>query len=470
MEELTPLEREALKRMPLADACYLLMAQVFSDSVLDQVWEKFRGRCYDRELSFAMIVELLESALFRHNGSGRASFDEALEAERLPVSYTAVYGKLGRLPLAVSKGLLQAGAAELTPVIPSAVSARPLAACFDKFLVLVIDGKVVKRVPRLLKLLRGAQAAVLGGKASVLLDVRTGLALAMAASDDGYADELALTRELLAQKDELQTDSRPTLLILDRLYCNREIPSLCLRNSGHFIIRFGGKMRFREDPDHAGHEFQAADGARITERWGWLNTCEGVPLRVRQITCQLPSGKIIRVVTDLRDKQRYPAKAILEAYRARWSIECVFQLITEVFGLDKLVVTTPRGTVFQLAFCLLLYDVLQVVKLIVAEQTDRPAKQISTRKLLADTRDQLKSLHLFLPIDVIVNRFHTAIPRPPADVRRQIVTALSGVWRPRWMKAKAWPRGAPTPKRRVRGNQLSASREIERHRKGSQRC
>lgn len=470
MEELTSLEREALKRMPLADACYLLMAQVFSDSVLEEIWETYRGRCYEQDLSFAMVVELLESALFRHCGSGRASFDEASETNRLPVSYTATYGKLGRLPLAVSKGLLQTGATELTAVIPPDVCANPLPTCFDKFQMLIIDGKVVKRVPRLMKLLRGAQAAVLGGKASVLLDARTGLARAMAVSDDGYADELALTRELLAQKDELEVDSRPTLLILDRLYCNREIPSLCLRNSGHFIIRFGGKMQFHEDPDHDSHQFQDADGASITERWGWLNTSKGVPLRVRQITRQLPSGKIIRVVTDLRDKRRYPATAILQAYRNRWSIECVFQLITEVFGLEKLVVTTPRGTIFQMALCLLLYDIIQVVKLIIAEQTERPTKQISTQKLLDDVRDQLKGMHLFFPIYVIVKRFHTTTPRPPAKVRHQIQKALSGVWRPRWIKAKTQTRGAPTPKRRVRGNQVSASRELTRHAKVSQRC
>lgn len=470
MEELTKLEREALKRIPLAEACYKLMAQVFSDSVLEEVWETFRGRCYKQELSFAMVVELLQSALFRHRGSGRASFDEASEADRLPVSYTAAYGKLGRVPTAVSKGLLEAGAAELTPVIPPGVWANPLPACFDKFQVLVMDGKVVKRVPRLMKLLRGAQAAVLGGKASVLLDVRTGLARAIAVSEDGYADELALTRELLDQKDELAGDSRPTLVVLDRLYCNREIPSLCLRHSGHFIIRFGGKMQFHEDPDRDSHEFRDAEGALITERWGWLNTHDGAPLRVRQITRQLPNGKIIRVVTDLQDRRRYPATAILKAYRSRWSIECVFQLITEVFGLEKLVVTTPRGTVFQLAFCVLLYDIIQVVKLIIAEQTDRPTKQISTRKLMEDTRDQLKGLHLFFPISVIVSRFHTPTPLPAEEIRHQIQKSLTGVWRPRWMKAKTRPRGTPTPKHRVRGNQVSASRELKYHRKDSQRC
>jgi hypothetical protein len=470
MEENKLLVGDVLKRMPLADACYQLMGQVFSESLLDHVWETNRGRGYDRKLSFGMAVELLENALLRHKGSGRASFDEAREAKQLPVSCTAVYGKLGRMPLAVSEGLLRTGAHELRKLVPDGVFANPLPACFNEFQVLVIDGKIVKRVPHLLKLLRGARAAVLGGKASVLLDVRTRLVLAMAVSGDGYADELALTRQLLSAKDELGEDPRPTLTVLDRLYCNCEIPSLCLRNSGHFIIRFGGNMKFHEDPEYPTRQFHDAQGTVITERWGWLNVREGAPLRVRQITREPRQGKVVRVITDLLDAKRYPAIAVLEVYRARWSIECVFHLVTKTFGLDRLIVTTPRGTVFQFAFCLLLYDIVQVIKLILAEQTQRPVERISSHKLLEDVQRQLTALHVMFPIPVIVSRFHTTTPRHATQVLRALQAILSQVWRPRWVKALPRPRGAPTPKRRVKGNQISVYREIQKHRKDLQRC
>jgi len=462
--------RKILKRMPLADACYQLIGQVFSDVWMDKVWETYRGRGYDRELSFAMVVELVENALLRHKGSGRASFDEAREANRLPVSCTAAYGKLGRMPLAVSAGLLREGARQLRQLLPDGIFANPLPACFDEFQVLAIDGKVVKRVPHLHKLLRGARAAVLGGKGSVLLDVRTRIVLAMAASGDGYADELALTRQLLSTKDELGGDSRPTLTVLDRLYCNREIPSLCLQNGGHFIIRFGGKMQFHEDPNRHSRQFRDRQGTVVTERWGWLNVRKGDPLPVRQITREPRQGKIVRVITDLLDGKRYPATAVLAVYRTRWSIECVFQLITKVFGLDKLIVTTPRGTVFQLAFCLLLQNILQVVKLILAEQTERPVETISSQKLLEDMRGQLTALHVMFPMPVIVSKFHTTTPRPAAQVIHSLQATLRGVWRPRWIKNPTTTRGAPTPKRRVRGNQISAYREIHQHGNRLQRC
>jgi hypothetical protein len=46
----------------------------------------------------------------------------------------------------------------------------------------------------------------------------------------------------------------------------------------------------------------------------------------------------------------------------RWGIERVFQKSTEVLHLEHLLGTTPEGTLFQLAFCLLVYQVIQVVR------------------------------------------------------------------------------------------------------------
>ena len=40
----------------------------------------------------------------------------------------------------------------------------------------------------------------------------------------------------------------------------------------------------------------------------------------------------------------------------------MFQQITEVFHLNRLIATTPQGTLFQLAFCLLVYDLIQVAR------------------------------------------------------------------------------------------------------------
>ena len=68
------------------------------------------------------------------------------------------------------------------------------------------------------------------------------------------------------------------------------------------------------------------------------------------------------LMTDLLDERRYPADDLLEAYLARWRIERVFQQITEVFALEHLIGSTARATIFQAAFCLVLYNLIQVVR------------------------------------------------------------------------------------------------------------
>jgi IS4 transposase len=68
------------------------------------------------------------------------------------------------------------------------------------------------------------------------------------------------------------------------------------------------------------------------------------------------------LVTDLLDAEQYPAADLLAAYLARWGIERMFQQVTEVFALKRLIGGSPQAGVFQLAFCLLLYNMIHVLR------------------------------------------------------------------------------------------------------------
>ena len=104
-------------------------------------------------------------------------------------------------------------------------------------------------------------------------------------------------------------------------------------------------------------------GDRIVQEWGWLGkVAKADRLYVRRITKHLPDGKELGVVTDLLDEVKYPAEAMLATYQSRWGIETVFHQITDVFSLRHLIGTMPKAVLFQLSFCLLLYNALQVVR------------------------------------------------------------------------------------------------------------
>ena len=64
----------------------------------------------------------------------------------------------------------------------------------------------------------------------------------------------------------------------------------------------------------------------------------------------------------------------------------MFQKVTEVFGLERLIGSTPQATIFQFAFCLLLYNQTQLVRGYVAKHQQRAFESISLEQLFTDVR------------------------------------------------------------------------------------
>src|SRR5262245_13142539 len=107
-----------LARMPLAEAVLLVWRWIADEEHLEGVFQRWRGRCYAKLLSFALIVHLVADALVQYGGSGRKSFTRAKESNELATSVRAVYGKLGRLPIAVSMAFLAECTDRLRPLYP----------------------------------------------------------------------------------------------------------------------------------------------------------------------------------------------------------------------------------------------------------------------------------------------------------------------------------------------------------------
>ena len=90
-----------------------------------------------------------------------------------------VYQKLGRVPLGLSEAWFAESTARVRPVypLPAELSLPP---SLQGLQVLVVDGKAIKRVAKRLKPLQGRKGGVLGGKALVALELRSGVVVAMA--------------------------------------------------------------------------------------------------------------------------------------------------------------------------------------------------------------------------------------------------------------------------------------------------
>jgi hypothetical protein len=406
---------------------------------LDGLFEAHRGRCYQDALRFPTLVYLVRDALLVHDGSARRSFVRAQEAGELPVAVASAYAKLSRLPVALSEALLAEGSRRLAALMPEGVAAgREVPASLGGFEVVAVDGKKAKRAAKRLKPCRGLPGALLGPKLLVALPIRTGLPWAMAVDEDGEANDVPLVPALLPRARRGLDPARPVLWVADAQFCDLNLPGLFTRHGGHFLLRWSGRLHFHADPGRPPEPGTDARGRPFVQEWGWVGSERDARRRyVRRVTLSRTGGGggegEVAVLTDLTDADDYPACDLLEAYLMRWGIERVFQQVTEVFGLKKLIGAGTRAMAFQAALCLLLYGTIQVARAYAARAGGVEAERVSGEQLFYDATHEL--IAWAKAGDPAHAAARLAAPTPAPLLRRRLADWVGSRWTPRWLKA-----------------------------------
>jgi hypothetical protein len=453
---------QVLDGLPLAEAVLTLQATVLQPEFLNTLFTEHRGHSYEDTLTFPVFVQLIADALQQHHGSARQALLQAQQAGTLPTGFGAFYGKLRRLPLSLSVGLLSAGSQRLAELLPNA-ACTALPASLSAFAVYVLDGKKLKRVAKRLLPARKLAGKLFGGKLLVAWEPRTGLVLAMAANPDGEANDCRLVPDLLPQVRALRPG--PRLGVADRQFCDLVQLERLAADGDHYLVRYSKKVGFHADPARPAQRTSDAQGRTVLEEWGWLGAADHPQRRyVRRITLLRPGEEEVAVVSDLLDAAAYPAADLLALYLIRWGIERVFQKVTEVFHLEQLIGSTPQATVFQAAFCLLLYNMIQVVQSYIAVAPSTPVQRegISTELLFRDIERQLGALAELTAVEEIVAEIPTALSLSEAAARLREL--LAGVWRPSWRKAINKKRRVQRAPAKKSGAHTSVHRVLEKHR------
>jgi hypothetical protein len=319
--------------------------------------------------------------------------------------------------------------------------------------VLVVDGNVIKRVPRRLKATRRATGGLGGGRALVAETLRNGLGVALAAHADGEINDVRLLGQLVPVVRARVPG--PRLWVQDRQFCDLVQPQWLTQAGDEFLVRWHRRLCFARDTSRQAREGREAQGRRWVEDWGWLGGPRDPRRRdVRRLRLQVSARETLVLVSSLLDATRYPAVELLELYRGRWNIERVYQEVTEVFGLQRLIGSRAAATVFQLAFCLVLYNLIQVVRAYVAEGAERTVAVGSIEKLFQDVARQLVAWSALCGVTATVQEMG-----PPLGVA-ELRQWMGGQWRPWWQTS-------PPQKRRARRH-TSVYRLVQayrRHRK-----
>ena len=419
-------------RLPLADATLHMLDFVADEAFLADLFDRHRGRSYERQISFADLVHLLADALMLNGQSAHRTFQQARADGELSASVKAAYDKIARLPIELSAALLTEGTARLRGLLPDAL-AEPVPASLAAFTPVAFDGKKIKEVARRLRPLRSVRGQVIGGKILVAEDVRAGLAVAMEADPDGEASDLKLVPGLLARTRAVVQG--PCLWIGDRLFCDLIHLPLLAADGDHFVVRYCSKVKFHPDLGKPAKTGVNHRGQSYMEEWGWLGGPKDERrLYVRRVTVHRPGDEDVSVVTDLIDGATYPAADILDMYLRRWGIERLFQKVTEVFHLQALVSARENGTVFQAALCLLLYNLTVIVRAYVAEGGQRTTDDVSMEKLFVDMCRQLTGMIEVLSTPTVV-AYYADGKWTAERLRKYLEEVLGKTWRDWWQKS-----------------------------------
>jgi hypothetical protein len=429
-------------KIPLAEAVVQVFQFIGDEARLQAIFDKERGRCYEDVIKFPSLVTMIGDALLEHGGSGNQSFSRAQETGELKASKVAAYGKLGRLPISLTQAFLAELTHDLRGLFPTQAR-RGSPESLRDFSTITMDGKAIKKVAKRLKLLRRIGGGLLGGRALVAMHYETGLVIGMHADEDGDANDVRFVPELLPL---IRTEIEGLLLFLaDSGFCDLQRMEEYTDGGNHFLIRRHPKVGFHRDGKRPVQSGVDAQGRTFSEECGWVGAASHPKRRyVRQITLQRPGEPDVALVTDLVDGDLYPAEDLLTHYLQRWGIEQVFQKVTEVFHLRGLIGGTPKATVFQFAFCLLLYNVIQVVRGYVAAHQQREIETISIEILFQDVHRQLTAWSVLAESGL---RFDTIpVATDLATLAARLDVLLGKQWSNRWIKATNKRRRAQTPK------------------------
>lgn len=451
-----------LDQLPLADATWIIWHKTLSDSFFDELFHEFRGPCYEKDISFSFMVHLVRDSLCLHHGSGYQVLDRTEEQDQLPASVQAIYGKLRRIPIPLSEAFLSRSTTLLAPFLPSNRPYVELPASLRSFRVLLLDGKTFKKAAKRLKAVRGRPGKGLGGRAVVAFELHTGLIRAFSAHPDAHINEAQLVPHLIDQGCALVDG--PRLWCGDRGFGDLTQIHRFQKAGDHFVLRYHKRTPFYPDPIPPVRTGTDRFDRTWTEEWGEMKSTRQKPATVRRITLKRPGSEDLILITDLLDAEAYPANDLLELYRERWGIERVFQQISEVFHLFHLIGSTPKAIIFQGAFCMVLYNLLQVIRAIVAETQNRAVGEISTEKLFYDLNIDLLTLHRLNPIEEILKGIPLRAQLIP-DLKAYVTERLTKAWSKRWLKAKRKKYQPPKPKTKIKGNHFSIHRVLEEAKK-----
>jgi hypothetical protein len=340
-----------VKDSPVAVMARALMERALEPSVLDALFRKEAKKQYEKDLLFSSLVNLMALVVCGIRPTVRTAY-QAMR-EQLPVTLTALYGKLNGVEVGTCQALVADSAQRLRPVI-EALGTPPM--WLPGYRIKVLDGNHIASTEHRLAVLRDCAAGPLPGHSLVVLEPETGLATQMVGCEDGHSQERSLLEPVLAAVEPKD------LYIADRNFCTLGFLLGIAKRDGFFVIRHHANMPFTSSGTlrHRGR----TESGEVLEQTVTLKL-DGETLEARRIVLRLDTptrdgDTEMSTLTNLSSEVA-DAASIADLYRRRWTVESLFARVERNLQSELATLGYPGAALFVFAVALVASNVFAVV-------------------------------------------------------------------------------------------------------------
>lgn len=343
-----------IEKRPICLMARGVLESILNPERIDDLFERTAQLQYTRELMFSSVVSLMGQVVLGIHPSVHAAYQS--QAEELGVSDQAVYDKLNNVELVVSAELVRDSARQAAPVIHKLRAKLP--PLLKGYRTKILDGNHLSASEHRIEELRSTWAAPLPGKILVVLDQELMVASKVFLSEDGHAQERSLFDEVLPSVEP------GDLWIADRNFCTVGFMFGIAARGGSFVIRQHGQLKGTLVGSRKS-KGKTSTG-KVYEQKIQITNSEGKTLTLRRITIKLKKptrdgDTEIHLLSNVPTGDA-GARKLAELYAKRWTIETMFQELTETLTCEVNSLGYPKAALFGFCLALMAYNAVAVIK------------------------------------------------------------------------------------------------------------
>lgn len=339
---------------PLSVMVRAIMERLFLPEKLDELFENTAEKQYTRNLLFSSVVGLMSLVVSGIHPSVNAAY-KALE-KVMGVSRPALYAKLNGLEPAISQALVRYSSEQLLPLVKELEVSQPSA--LPGYSIRIADGNHLGATEHRLAILRTKRAGPLPGQSIAVLDPEQMLVTDLFPCEDAHAQERSLLPAVL------ETVRKAQVWLADRNFCTRAFLFGIAKRLAYFVIREHQNLPWQAlEPLQ---EVGRSKTGKIFEQTVKLSDDTGKSLIVRRIVVKLyqptrHGDADVSVFTNLPETVAN-AITVSNLYLKRWSVEGMFQVITDIFSCELNTLGYPRAALFVFCMAVVAFNILATVK------------------------------------------------------------------------------------------------------------